>query len=213
MIDYTTETASISMEERIQWAKLTERFPAHTYVPTKPQAEFFREIGLKYEDTRIFLDTSGNGAGKTLKVINLVYNLVYENINIYDYAKDVQTGDVFNGFFNYPFFNNFPKDWPHEIWYISNSESLKTIIKRFREWGPKLGKNNTPISIIESKEGKSFVAKIEFPGTGWILYFKTDEQDAKTFEYAEVALVLFDEPPPLSIYRAVMSRTRASIVC
>lgn len=209
MIQYTTATADLSLEQRVRWAQLTQKFPAHTYIPTKAQAELYKAVGELVPEKRIFLMTSGNGVGKTTGVVQLINNVVYPNVNIYRNIEDVQTGEKYSGFFDYPFFNNFPKDWPHEIWYVSNKDSLATIIKRFREGGPRESVDGTPIQIEENKDGKTWVAKLRYPGTDWVLYFKTVDQDPATFESAEVSIMVFDEPPPLNLYRASVSRLRA----
>jgi len=208
LIDYTTSTAHLTLEQREAWLDLTEEFPAQTMIPTQDQAKFYRAVGTLTPQVRIFLMTSGNGTGKTCAVINLVYNVVYGNVNIYSNIKDNQTGAKCSGFFDYPLYNDFPASWPHEIWYVSNADSLKTIIKRFREWGPKRNHEGKPIQIDENKEGKTYTARISFPGTDWILYFKTDEQDPRTFESAEISLLIFDEPPPYVLFKAGVSRLR-----
>lgn len=197
-------TPELAEEVAREFMCVERKFPAQVFLPTASQAEYVKAIGTQAPDKRIFLMTSGNGSGKSTIVVNVVLNLVHGNINLHKYARDVQTNDEYHGFFNYEFFNNYPPNWPKVIWYVSNADSLDSIWLEFEKWAK-------PNSYIPS--GKvarhEWYATVKFPKEGWTIHFKTVDQDAKTFESANVGIMIFDEPPPQSLYRAASSRLRA----
>jgi len=182
----------------------SQAMPFKYYIPNRPIADLIREIGVFTPMKRIYLITAGNGVGKTSGAINIVANIVWGNQNIYRDIVDIETGERLNGFFNYELFNNFPPSWPKNIWYISNKDSLVDAIwPEFQKWIPEQ-------LYKDSKKGKSYVAEVLFKRSGgWRLFFKTDEQEPKTFESANVSIVIFDEPPPYQLYKAAISRLRA----
>jgi len=179
----------------------SKKVPFKYMIPTLAQAQFAKTIGEGVPEKRIFLMTSGNGSGKTTFDWNLLLNIVYENPNIYRDIVDCETGQKYSGFFNYPFFNNYPKNWPRNIWYITNAELLKSAFEEFQNWCP--GELYTA-----HKDGKQYYSRIEFRNTRWSIFFKTVDQDPKTFEGANVGLVFFDEPPPQQLFRAAVFRLR-----
>ena len=185
-----------------KFCQLKDLFPAQTFMPNKPQADLIRAVGTMsppYGKKRIFLVTSSNRAGKTYAAINICLNLIYPGLNVFNYVKDVQTGEEYPGFFNYPLYKKFP-DWPHRIWYVSNQDSLKAIQKKFWEW-------LHPTDTIEKKEGKTaFAGSFQFHSNDWEIQFKTIDQDPKTFESADVGIVIFDEPPPYRLFTAAVGR-------
>ncbi|MBC8180659.1 hypothetical protein H8E88_05990, partial [candidate division KSB1 bacterium] len=98
-------------------------------------------------------------------------------------------------------FNNFPASWPQKIWYVSNAELLKAVWEEFEFWVPES-------LYTASKDSKGYISKVRFKGTKWTLFFKTIDQDSKTFEGANVSLIIFDEPPPENLYTAGGIRLR-----
>ena len=188
------------------YKSVTAKFPGQTFIPSRPGADLIKVIGEKAGDKpdskRIFLVTSANGTGKTTTAINICYNLAYPGCNIWKYAKDYETGEEFPGFFNYPFFQDYPDHWPKTIWYVSNKDALKNIDKKFKMWASR--------EIINSfKYSSQRIDKIDFPGSGWDCYFKTVDQDPQTFETADVGVIIFDEPPPYQLFTAAVSRVRS----
>lgn len=180
-----------------------QQHPWKFFLPNRAQADLYRAVGMLTPEKRIFLLTSGNGAGKSSGVINLIANLVFPDTNIFDDITDVQTGEHFTGFFDYPFFQNYPEGWPKKIWYVSNKDSLKSIYDEFCQWipenlwdGKKEGKQSIPVSTIEFKH------------SDWKIQFMTTDQEPDTFESANVGIMIFDEPPPRDIYVASISRLR-----
>lgn len=208
MLDYEFGNSK-SDDFRARWKGLTQfHGGAKTFIPNKAQAMFARAVGLGVpEGRRVYLATSANGIGKTTIVHNILLNIIYPGYNIYDYARDVQTGEEYPGFFNYPLYTDFPKKWPKQIWYVSNADSLRYIHNELKNWAP-------PLSFFESewsetKDGKTYVSRVEFPGKGWTLYYKTIDQDASTFESANISIVVFDEPPLRNQYKAAVYRIRS----
>ena len=204
MIDYLAPTVQerMSLEQIEAWVDESKHFPATTFLPNKAQAEAAKAIGNLTPDKRIYLITSGNGTGKTTIAANIVINLVWGNVNIYNEITDVETGEEYTGFFDYPLFNNWPKKWPKKIWYVSNKHSLESIISEFKRWLPNDG------SWKSRKNGKNFEQEFVLPN-GWQFYFRTVDEEVSTFESANVGFIIFDEPPPITIYRACVSRLRS----
>lgn len=207
MLNYTYGN-SLTVSQRARWKALTELYGgAKTFIPNRAQFDFARAVGeLVPKGKRIFLVTSANGVGKTTIAWNILLNIIYENYNIYRKITDLQTGEQFSGFFDFPLYNRFPKTWPKQVWYVSNADSLRFIHEELKNWAP-------PHSYIEgewteSKDGKTYVSRIHFPVTGWTIYYKTVEQDPQTFESANISIIVFDEPPPRQLYKAAIYRTR-----
>jgi len=198
---FVPKLAQLNLQDKYRLLLRMRKEPFAFFLPNRPQADFIRAVGTQVPDTRIFLMTSGNGTGKTTATINMIANIVYGPVNIFNDIRDVQTGEVFSGFFDYPLYKNFPRDWPHNIWYVSNKDSLKEIWKEFLNWIPAR-------SMHYSKDGKTYISEVFFKGTDWRLSFKTVDQDIKTFETANVSIVIFDEPPPQAMFRAAISRLR-----
>ena len=190
----------------IAYKRLHEYFPAQVFVPTRPGADLLKIIGEnagdRPESKRVFLMTSANGTGKTTLAINITANLAYPGLNTWQYAKDYETGEEFPGFFNYEFFQNYPKDWPKTVWYVSNKDALKSIDKKFKMW-------MSSDVIANFKYSSQRLDHIDFPGSDWDVYFKTIDQDPQTFETADVGVIIFDEPPPYRLFAAAVSRVRS----
>lgn len=197
--------------------------PGSTFLPTLPQAQFLQEVGHSpfYDKPKIiFLSTSGNGVGKTTVTGNLVGNLAYslqynkktnkyertQLLNIFDHAKCNETGQEFNGFFNTPLFNDYPEEWPKVAWCVSHPDTLRVVHKKYSVWWPE---NKFTPFYSEDKAGKTYVSEVEFGGSPWKLFYKSTEQDNRTFETEDVGIIIFDEPPPSRIFHACISRLRS----
>jgi len=175
--------------------------PFRFFLPNRAQADMIEAVGKGPPDKRIYLVTSGNGSGKTTCVINILANIIMGQVNRFQYAMDVEKRTVFHGFFNHALYNNFPIHWPRRVWYVSNKDSLQGIWEEFQKWIPRK-------YYIPSKGGKTYVSNVYFPGYKWLISFKTVDQDPETFESANISVVVFDEPPPLKLYRASIARLR-----
>ena len=195
---------NLGREVALEYLETQKQFPAQVYLPTRPQADFIKAIGTLAPKKRIFLMTSGNGAGKTTVVNNIVNNLVWPKCNLHENVLDIQTGEIFKGFFDYEFYNNYPDNWPKVIWYVSNADSLDSIYEEFKVWA-KPG-DYKPGSVTS---GHTWPKRITFNSSQWKIFYKTIDQDPKTFESANVGIIIFDEPPPQSLFRAAASRLRS----
>lgn len=207
MIDY--EIAQGTPEFRARWRGLAQFHGAgKTLIPNKPQALFAKAVGeLVPQDYRVFLATSANGIGKTTIVINILLNIIYPGYNIYTYARDCQTGETFPGFFNYPLYKEWPKSWPKKVWFISNADSLRFIHEELKIWAPPHSYHER--EWVEGKDGKTYVSRVDFPEKGWVIYYKTVDQEPGTFETANISVIIFDEPPPRNLYKAAVYRIRS----
>jgi phage terminase large subunit-like protein len=196
----------LGREKAEKLLKLIAECPSYAYfMPNRAQFEFSREVGRCLETgRRIFLMTSGNGAGKSSGVINLLLNIIKKEKNGWKDIVDVDSGDKIMGFYNYEFFRKYPATWPKKIWYVSNKDSLLSIWDEWKLW---IGRDEALGGYHASKDGKNFVSSVEFD-EGWSMNFKTIDQEIETFESANVGIIVFDEPPPLAIYKACWSRLR-----
>ena len=204
MIDYKVLFDSVGMLAFNQIERTRKKFPAKFFMPNKPQAELIRAVGSLTPEKRVYLVTSANGIGKTTVAINIVLNIIYGKVNIYPWAQDCETGEVYpEGFFGWPLFQQWPYGWPTSIWYISNRDALMSIEKKFLEW-------IAPEDYLPFKDGKTHISRMRFRSKPeWEIQFKTIEQDPNTFESADISVVIFDEPPPYELYTAAVGRLRS----
>jgi len=180
--------------------QMRRKDPGYFWLPNEPQADMLRAIGTTVPKKRIFLITSGNGTGKTTGVVNVCRALCTGRGHAFKNITD-NKGRHISGFFDYPLFNEWPKQWPKHIWYVSNKDALNSIWEEFEKWLP-------PEDYTAKKNSKSFISEVIFHKTGWKISFKTVDQDPKTFEAANIGCIIFDEPPLLALYRAGISRLR-----
>ena len=126
----------------------------------------------------------GNGASKSVTLVNIVANLCWPNKNPWF------DGKLF-------------KDWPYDktIRIVSDPTTItEKMVPEMQKWFPQ-GKYKA------YKDKKNFLSKWE-TDTGWKIDLMTYEQDPKEFESVERGLILFDEPPPEPIFKASISRLR-----
>jgi len=164
--------------------------PLKYFTPNGTQENFINTVAHCTENTNIpvVLVTFANGCGKSTVSVHMMLNLIY---------------GPQNGWFDYPIFRKFP--FPRLIWYCSTAESIKdTIVPMIREIVPRG-------QFREYKDGKTITARMEFPG-GWQINFKTFDQDPKTYESANVGLIIADEPMPEVLWKAVKSRRRMGAI-
>lgn len=197
-----------------RWRELGEDGSlASVYVPNQPQFELIQAVGWAPTNTkRIFLVTSANGTGKTTGTINILANVAWPGMNLYDYAKCVDcNGEIhehggkvcqieYEGFFNYPLYERWPAGWPKRVWYIGAKDGIEEILNELRLWFPKG-------MYEEFAQGKTHTAKI-VTDTGWTILFKTIDQGRHAFESGNVGMVIFDEPPKQWQYNAAIMRVR-----
>jgi len=209
MIDY--QASKFNDKQIDQWKDYGRLCGAKTFLPNRPQFDFVHAIGTevtkKEDPKRVFLMRSGNGTGKTTIIWNALANIIYGNVNIYEDVKDVQTGEQFKGFFNWPLFNNYPQKWPKKIWYVSNRDLINDIWEEAKNWLPSNEYHAT--FVKDSKDGKNYISTVKFLGTPWVLFFKTVDQEPKVFEGANISIAIFDEPPPKRLFTAAVGRLRS----
>lgn len=96
--------------------------------------------------------------------------------------------------------------WEKKIRIVSEHATLTdTIIPALEEWLPK-GR------WTSRKASKPYESKWE-TDTGWEISLMSYDQDPAQFESATLGLVVFDEPPPESIYIASVARLRLGGLC
>lgn len=138
--------------------------------------------------------SSANGTGKTTTIVALIANICFPNDN---------------PFFQQPLVKNWK--WERRGRIVSDTTTIKeTIIPMMEKMIPK--KNYT-----RSKAGKEFWSKWKMRDDDGNVVFEWDlmtyEQDPKQFESANLGIVIFDEPPPFSIYTASIARLKMGGVC
>jgi phage terminase large subunit-like protein len=157
------------------------------YTPIGKVGEFIDAFGSgKYF---ICFISAANGVGKTRAGVNILAHLMYPCGNPY---------------FQAPLF----KDWPFlkRGRIISEPTTVKsTTIREIKDQFPRGRYGVTKYST--TKDGKQFEASWK-TNTGWEFDIMTYEQQVTEFESATLGWVWFDEPPPLDIYKATVSRMR-----
>lgn len=138
--------------------------------------------------------SSANGTGKTTTIVGLIANLCFPNDN---------------PFFQQPVIQDWK--WLKRGRIVSDTTTIKeTIIPMIEEMIPK--KHYT-----RSKAGKEFWSKWKMRDDKGNVVFEWDlmtyEQDPKQFESANLGIVIFDEPPPFSIYTASIARLKQGGIC
>lgn len=153
------------------------------FEPNGAQEKFIQLLGHKQPPVAIF--SAANGIGKTTTVVNILANLFWPGQN---------------RFFSYPLFSRWP--YPKRVRYVTDPalvEDIGPFQTEIRTWWPK-GK------FEAAKGGKNYLSK--FKANGWILDVMTYEQALTQFEGSTLGLIIFDEPPPMSIWHACMARLR-----
>jgi len=153
------------------------------YEPNGKCEEFINMV--KSGKVFICLFSAANGIGKTAVGVNLLAHLIYKPQNPW-----FQEG-VFD-------------DWkfPKKARIVSDPTTVsRTLIPELVKW--------LPLKQYEASNGtKHFLSQWKVPATGWDFDIMTYDQDPKEFESATLGYVWFDEPPPLSIFKATVARMR-----
>lgn len=181
------------IEKEIRRLKLLKlhrlEFEKYRYYSPIGKVEEFLDLTFsgKYFVTLL---SAANGIGKTTSEANILANLFWPCNNPY---------------FQQPMM----KEWPFEIKkgrIISDPTTVtETIIPSLKEWFP-VGRYKTP-KYNTTKDGKRYEYHWT-TDTGWAFDIMSYEQDPKEFESANLSFCLFDEPPPLAIYKATVARMR-----
>jgi len=156
--------------------------PLKYFLPTGKQEEFISKIGTGNIFIGVF--SGANRAGKTTLSANISGSIIY---------------GVQSSWFKHPLF----LDWqyPKRARIGSNPKNLEeigAITQGIEDWWP-AGRYTT------SKGGKHYDSLYR-SDTGWVIDVMSYEQDPKEWESVSLGLVIFDEPPPQSIFRATVAR-------
>lgn len=153
------------------------------YEPIGKVEEYINMLGSG--DVFVSLFSAANGVGKTTAMINVLAHLFWPCDNPY---------------FQQPIF----KEWPFDIKkgrIVSDPTTVKeTIVPMLEEWFPAGRYTN-------QHKGKTYPYSWT-TDTGWQFDLMTYEQSVKEFESVTVSFVMFDEPPPLAIFKATVARMR-----
>lgn len=237
MIDYTA-AHGLQLDEQVAWKYLaTREFPAKALIPNRAQFDFIKAIGnasvyfpVEKSDGNViqdhcttFYDSSANGQGKSANLIGgILSNIIFPGkLNIYPHVKDVQKGDEYNGFFDFPLYKQWPAAWPKRFVYVTDAALLqKVVIPEFKKWIPacffeekKLGKQHVSEMVFKAYEAGELTEEEVFStyslGVGdWEGYFLTREQDPIVFEGMNIGCYIFDEPPYEWQFRGAYNRIR-----
>jgi len=132
---------------------------------------------------------AANGIGKSTAMVNTIAHLCYPCGNKY---------------FQQPLMTKW--EYPKRGRIVSDATTIKeTIVPALMNWFPV----NRYMTL---NRGKNYPASWT-TDTGWEFDLMTYDQDPKEFESATLGFVLFDEPPPESIYKASIARLRKGGIC
>lgn len=157
------------------------------YVPNGKIEQLIRAIGEGKHF--IYIVSASNALGKSAAIQNIVANVVW---------------GPQNPWFNHPRFQKWP--FPKRIRVVTESSQVGetgTVDTEINKWWPK-GK------FRGFKDGKNYVCRYELDGKDgkWLMDKMSYEQDIKEFESNTIGLIIYDEPPPKSIFNAGISRLR-----
>lgn len=166
-------------EAKMVWQNLVAEKPMIGFVPN-----YKSEMVLK-SDARNTIYLGGNGTMKTASAVNVLGNFMF---------------GIQNRWFDLPRFRRMPK--PVRARLIGTRANLSgAITEELEKWLPI--KN-----MYRSKQMKPYYCDYRVPETEATLECMTYEQDVREFEGATLNLILFDEPPPMPIWNANVSRLR-----
>ena len=132
---------------------------------------------------------AANGVGKTTAMVNLMAHLCYPCGNKY---------------FQQPLMKKW--EYPKRGRIVSDATTIKeTIVPALAQWFP-------VNKYMTLNKGKNYPASWTTE-TGWEFDLMTYDQDPKEFESSTLGIILFDEPPPESIYKASIARLRKGGIC
>ena len=207
MLIWNSPTIKLPQDGVINWLKLHNYSKGITFIPNHPQFQLIKQVGQCLEtNKRIFLMTSANGAGKSTTWCNIVANVAYPGLNWYNFAKDQETGEENQGFFNYPLYHSWPEKWPKLIWIVGDPTKMASLNQKLEEWLP--GDPETTKKYRRFKGKYEYHSRYEL-GNDFKVRFLTTEMSWKSFETDDVGMVIFDEPPKHSQFQAAVFRIRS----
>jgi phage terminase large subunit-like protein len=177
-----SETDLEVIERELQWIRDNDRF--QFYEPCGPVEKFLQLVGNS--SNLLYVLSAANGIGKTTVLVNIARALIF--------GTD-------NAFFRHPLFTNWP--YPKRIRFVSDPSQVEVgapFPTEIEKWWPK--------GEYQAFKGSHHYYS-RYEANDWILEVKTYEQAPKEHEGANLGLVLFNEPPPKSLWTPNISRLRA----
>lgn len=154
------------------------------FTPDGAQADFISNIGKG--DVSVGIFSAANAVGKTALLANILGGCIF--------------GPNQNKWLKQPIFQNFPYPKRGRIASTTkNVEEIGAIQTEIKKWFPK-GRYET------HRDGKRYDSR--YNAGDWLIDIMTYEQDVREFEGATLGVMIFDEPPPLKILYACISRMR-----
>ena len=163
--------------------------PLKYFIPNGAVERLINVVGDR-EDKWIFVLAAANSVGKTAATIAILGNLIW---------------GPQSDWFNRRRFNNWK--YPKKFWYISQHTTLKDFVCGMEEGGAgsEIAKWFIPGRYKFVKAGAEFNSYLQ-SDTGWTGRFKTYDMDTNKFESEKIGVAVFDEPPPKTIFNAVVAR-------
>jgi len=187
----TTNKVEILDLATIRLAKLErlrrwEMNPSKYFTPNWKGEEFIKAVASgKY---LISLLSAGNGIGKSCLSVNMICNLLFPSWNKFFSAELAPLWSKWE----------YLKRWR----IVSDATNIKNnIVPELHKWLPK-GKYHA------LKRGKPYDSYF-ICTNGWEFDLMTFDQEPKEFESVNLGWIWLDEPPPIDIYKACVSRLRA----
>jgi len=169
------------LQDALEWKKENSKF--EFYEPNGQTEKFIEVIGQKGGFVNIL--SAANSVGKTSLVVNIFANLIWPEQN---------------NWFSSEFFTNW--EFPKRIRYITDPKLVEEIgpfHSEVEKWWPK-GKYEA------IKSGKQYFS--QYKAKDWVIDVMTYDQEVRQFEGGTMGMVVFDEPPPRSIWHACIARLR-----
>lgn len=196
---YTLEELTALAEPRekqlkdARWA-ISEYLKLYPYLGFKPHPGQYRALQMIQkgvdEGKMKFGMFCGEGWGKTLSLVNMAYNVMCppQHRNFY---------------FRLPFIENW--NWPKRIRLVCMADDLKefsgAVAEAIDEWWPKS-------EYTKHKQEHAYVNLYRHRLTGFTLDVKTHDQALIQHKSNTLGLILFNEPPPSSLWQSYPGRLR-----
>ena len=152
------------------------------YEPNGAVEDFINAFASK--DYFVVFLSAANGVGKSAAVVNMLANMMY---------------DTGNPWFRDGLFHKWP--FPKQGRIITDSALVdKNIVNQLKFWFPK--------NKYTAKKGNKSYDSLWETNTGWDFDIMTYNQEPTEFEGVTLGWAWFDEPMPMSIFKATVARLR-----
>ncbi len=162
--------------------------PLRFFEPNGAIEKLITEVGSN-DKKWIFVLPAANSVGKSAASINILGNIIWGS-----------QSEWFQG-------KRFSKwTFPKKFWYMSEKDTLKNFVcgidesteSEISKWFPR-GRYSV------QKAGYEYFSQLTTDNL-WSGMFKSYDQEVKQFESDKIGVAIFDEPPPESIFNAVLAR-------